>query len=136
MGSLTHTSGAHKRFTQTQGCEKFKREFLHIRWVNNKCRNFLDSLNVIENDFCNDKVKELTNIFKNFLNIKVKAKFYNFDKINFKLSSINNIFHLKKSFYYHMAYDFDFEYIIHNSIFHDFFENFIIFTHRLFLKKI
>ena len=142
MGSLTHTSGAHKRFTQTQGCEKFKREFLYIRWVNNKIRLFLEDIIKVffgekqyEDVFWGDKAKELTSIFKNFLKVKVQSNFNNFNNINFRLSSVDRIIKLKSELYYLMCEKLYTDFVIGDDEFPDFFEEFIIFTHRIFLKK-
>ena len=75
----------------------FKRETLYIRYVNNKCFEFLKMLNENENEpyceviFYSSKAKELTSIFKNFLQVKVKCKFQNISKLKFKYFDVNNV---------------------------------------------
>ena len=135
MGSLTHYKVSDKRFKQTSYFKDFKRESLYIRWVNNKIWLFL-------RDFCkycdgklkdvlkSDNAKELTSIFKNFLNVKNK---YNFDDVNLGLSSVDEMIQLKKNC---DAYQDELEFNnINDDEFHDFFEEFITFTHRIFLKN-
>ena len=76
MGSLTHYKVSDKRFKQTSYFKDFKRESLYIRWVNDKIRLFLRDISKAffgetqyEDVLTSDKAKELTSIFKNFLNV-------------------------------------------------------------------
>ena len=85
-----------------------------------------------EDVLTSDKAKELTFIFRNFLNVKTKS---NFNDINFGLSSVDKIIKLKKSFYGLLCENLDFGFVDGNKIFNDFFEEFITFTRRIFLKK-
>ena len=95
MGSLTHYKISDKRFKQTSGCKDFIREFLYIRYINNKCFEFLKMLNEdepkYEDIFWSSKAKELTKIFKDFLQVKMKCKFQNISKLKFKYFDVNNV---------------------------------------------
>ena len=139
MGSLTHYKISDKRFKQTSGCKDFIREFLYIRYINNKCFEFLKMLNEdepkYEDIFWSSKAKELTKIFKDFLQVKMKCKFQNISKLNLRLSSFDSILHLRIELYYLIGNKLNPDFIMSDDEFQDFFENFIIFTHRIFLKK-
>ena len=139
MGSLTHYKITDKRFKQTSGCKDFIREFLYIRYINNKCFEFLKMLYEdepkYEDIFWSSKAKELTKIFKDFLHVKMKCKFQNISKLNLRLSSFDSILHLRIELYYLIGNKLDPDFIMSDDEFQDFFENFIIFTHRIFLKK-
>ena len=146
MGSLTHFKVTDKRFKQTSYFQDFKRESLYIRWVNDKIGLFLDDFNKdfnkaflgetqLEDVFTSDNIKELTSIFRNFLNVKTKCNFHNFDNINFGASSVDNIIQLKKILEA-FEYEIDFGFVVGSSkIFNDFFGEFITFTRRIFLKE-
>ena len=94
IGSLPPRQYSNQFFKKTSN---FKRETLYIRYVNNKCFEFLKMLNENENEtyceviFYSSKAKELTSIFKNFLQVKVKCKFQNISKLKFKYFDVNNV---------------------------------------------
>ena len=128
MGSLTHYKVSDKRFKQTSYFKDFKRESLYIRWVNDKIRLFLRDISKAffgetqyEDVLTSDKAKELTSIFQNFLNVKMKSNFRNFNDINFGLSSVNKIIKLKTELHYLMCENLDFGFVDGNKIFNDFF---------------
>ena len=140
MGSLTHYKVTDKIFKQTSYFKDFKRESLYLRWVNYKIKLFLKDLSKAffgeiqyEHVFWGDKAKELTLIFKNFL--KVKSNFHNFNNINFGLSSVDSIIQLKIELYYLMCEKLYIDFVVGDNDFHDFFEEFITFTRRIFLKN-
>ena len=142
MGSLTHYKITDRRFKQTSGCKDFIREFLYIRWVNDKIRLFLKDISKAflgetqyEDVFWGDKAKELTSIFKNFLKVKVQSNFNNFNNINFGLSSVDRIIQLKSELYYLMCEKLYTDFVVGDDEFQDFFEEFITFTRRIFLKN-
>ena len=140
MGSLTHRQYSDKRFKQTSGCKDFIREFLYIRWVNSKCQAFLkilndDDITEYEPIFWSSKTTELTEIFRNFLEVKIRRKFQNFSKLDFKLSSVNFIHELKGEMYYLISNKLNPDFVLSDDEFQDLFENLIVFTHRIFLKK-
>ena len=142
MGSLTHFKVTDKIFKQTSYFKDFKRESLYIRWVNDKIRLFLRDLSKAyfgetqyEDVFWGDKAKELTSIFKDFLNVKTKSNFRNFNDINFGLSSVDNIIQLKVELYYLICEKLYFDFVVDDDEFQDFFEEFITFTRRIFLKN-
>ena len=139
LGSLTHFKVTDKRFKQTSYFKDFKRESLYIRWVNEKIWLLLKDLRKayfgelkFEYVLTSDKAKELTFIFKNFLNVKNKS---NFNDINFGLSSVDRIIQLKKNFYGLLCENLDFGFVDGNKIFQDFFEEFITLLVEYFLKK-
>ena len=142
MGSLTHYKVTNKIFKQTSYFKDFKRESLYIRWVNDKIRLFLKDLSKAffgetqyEDVFWGDKAKELTSIFKNFLKVKVQSNFNNFNNINFGLSSVDSIIQLKSELYYLMCEKLYIDFVVGDDEFQDFFEEFITFTRRIFLKN-
>ena len=142
MGSLTHYKVTDKIFKQTSYFKEFKRESLYLRWVNYKISLFLKDLSKAffgetqyEDVFWGDKAKELTSIFKNFLKVKVQYNFNNFNNINFGLSSVDSIIQLKFDLYYLMCEKLYIDFVIGDNEFHDFFEEFITFTRRIFLKN-
>ena len=142
MGSLTHYKISDKRFKQTSYFKDFKRESLYLRWVNDKIRLFLRNLSKAffgeiqyEDVFWGDKAKELTKIFKKFLNVKLQSNFHNFNNINFGLSSVFRIIEMKIELYYLMSEKLDVDFIMGDDEFQDFFEEFITFTRRIFLKN-
>ena len=142
MGSLTHYKVTDKIFKQTSYFKDFKRESLYLRWVNYKISLFLKDLTKAffgeiqyEHVFWGDKAKELTSIFKNFLKVKVQSNFNNFNNINFGLSSVDSIIQLKTELYYLMCEKLYIDFVVGDDEFQDFFENLIIFTHRIFLKN-
>ena len=142
MGSLTHYKTTDKRLKQTSYFKDFKRESLYISWVNDKIRLFLKDLSKAffgetqyEDVFWGDKAKELTSIFKNFLKVKVQSNFNNFNNINFGLSSVDSIIQLKSELYYLMCEKLYIDFVVGDDEFQDFFEEFITFTRRIFLKN-
>ena len=142
MGSLTHYKTTDKRFKQTSYFKDFKRESLYISWVNDKIRLFLKDLSKAffgetqyEDVFWGDKAKELTSIFKSFLKVKVQSNFNNFNNINFGLSSVDSIIQLKSELYYLMCEKLYIDFVVGDDEFQDFFEEFITFTRRIFLKN-
>ena len=142
MGSLTHYKVTNKIFKQTSYFKDFKRESLYIRWVNDKIRLFLKDLSKAffgetqyEDVFWGDKAKELTSIFKDFLNVKMKSNFNNFNNINFGLSSVDRIIQLKIELYHLICERLYIDFVVGDDEFQDFFEEFITFTRRIFLKN-
>ena len=142
MGSLTHFKVTDKRFKQTSYFKDFKRESLYIRWVNDKICLFLRDITKAEyaeipyeDVFFGDKAKELTSIFQNFLNVKLQSNFHNFNSINFGLSSIDSIIELKVNLYHLICEKLYIDFVVDNDEFQDFFEEFITFTRRIFLKN-
>ena len=142
MGSLTHFKVTDKIFKQTSYFKDFKRQSLYIRWVNDKIRLFLRDLSKAyfgetqyEDVFWGDKAKELTSIFKNFLNVKMKCNFNNFNNINFGLSSVDRIIQIKVELYHLMCEKLYIDFVVGDDEFQDFFEEFITFTRRIFLKN-
>ena len=142
MGSLTHYKVTNKIFKQTSYSKDFKRESLYIRWVNDKIRLFLKDLSKAffgetqyEDVFWGDKAKELTSIFKDFLNVKMKSNFNNFNNINFGLSSVDRIIQLKIELYHLICERLYIDFVVGDDEFQDFFEEFITFTRRIFLKN-
>ena len=139
MGSLTQRQYSDNLFQQTKGFKENPREILYLRWVNYKCgvftrKKLIDQLHY-EDVFVSSEAKELISIFKNFLKVKKQHNFQNFNNINFRLSSVVNIFNLKCDFYYLMCEKLYTDFVLTNDDFHDFFESFIVFTHRIFLKR-
>ena len=142
MGSLTHYKVTDKRFKQTSYFKDFKRESLYIRWVNEKIWLLLKDLSKAffgeieyEYVFWGDKAKELTSIFQNFLNVETKSNFHNFNNINFGLSSVDRIIQLKVELYHFICEKLYIDFVIGDDEFQDFFEEFITFTRRIFLKN-
>ena len=94
MGSLTLDQVCY----QTSYFKEFKRESLYLRWVNDKIKLFLIDLGQAsfgkkkyEDVLSGDKAKELTKIFKDFLQVKMKCKFQNISKLKFKYFDVNNV---------------------------------------------
>ena len=142
MGSLTHFKATDKRFKQTSYFKDFKRESLYIRWVNDKIWLLLkditkayDGENKYEDVFCGDKAKDLTSIFQNFLNVKTISNFRNFNDIKFGLSSVDRIIQLKVELYHLICENLHIDFVVGDDEFQDFFEEFITFTRRIFLKN-
>ena len=142
MGSLTHYKESDKIFKQTSYFKDFKRESLYLRWVNYKISLFLKDLSKAfwgetqyEDVFWGDKAKELTSIFKNFLKVKLQSNFHNFNNINFGLSSVDRIIQLKVELYHLICERLYIDFVVDDDKFQDFFEEFITFTRRIFLKN-
>ena len=142
MGSLTHFKVTDKRFKQTSYFKDFKRESLYIRWVNEKVWLLLQDINKayfgelqFEDVLTSDNAKELTSIFRNFLNVKTKSNFHNFNDINFGLSSVDRIINLKVDLYHLICEKLYVDFVVDDDEFQDFFEEFITFTRRIFLKN-
>ena len=88
-----------------------------------------------EDVFWGDKAKELTSIFKNFLKVKLQSNFHNFNNINFGLSSVDRIIQLKVELYHLICERLYIDFVGDDDKFQDFFEEFITFTRRIFLKN-
>ena len=88
-----------------------------------------------EDVFWGDKAKELTSIFKNFLKVKLQSNFHNFNNINFGLSSVDRIIQLKVELYHLICERLYIDFVVGDDEFQDFFEEFITFTRRIFLKN-
>ena len=88
-----------------------------------------------EDVFWGDKAKELTSIFKNVLKVKLQSNFHNFNNINFGLSSVDRIIQLKTELYYIICENLYIDFVVGDDEFQDFFEEFITFTRRIFLKN-
>ena len=95
MGSLTLRQYSDRIFQQNKGIKENPREILYLRYINNKCFEFLKMLHEdetkYEDIFCSSKAKELTKIFKDFLQVKMKCKFQNISKLKFKYFDVNNV---------------------------------------------
>ena len=95
MGSLTQRQYSDRIFQQNKGIKENPREILYLRYINNKCFEFLKMLHEdetkYEDIFCSSKAKELTKIFKDFLQVKMKCKFQNISKLKFKYFDVNNV---------------------------------------------
>ena len=122
--------------------KEFIRETLYLRWINDKVgllNKDLDKFEYHEMDyediFWGDKVKELTYIFKNFLNMKKKHNFTNFNNIDIKVSYVEKLIILKSNLYYFISEKLHVDFVISDEVFQDFFEEFIMFTRRINLKN-
>ena len=142
MGSLPQRQYSDRIFQQTSYFKDFKRESLYLRWVNYKISLFLKDLSKAfwgetqyEDVFWGDKAKELTSIFKNFLKVKLQYNFHNFNNINFGLSSVDRIIQLKVELYHLICERLYIDFVVDDDKFQDFFEEFITFTRRIFLKN-
>ena len=141
IGSLSQRQYFECELKQKKCIKKYPRETLYIRWINNKVRLLNKDIDkaeyremTYEDIFWGDKVKELTSIFKNFLNMKKKHNFTNFSNIDIKVSYVENIISLKIDLYYLIAEKLYVDFAVSDEVFHDFFEEFIIFTRRINLK--
>ena len=138
MGSLTLRQYFDRIFQQNKGIKDNPREILYLRYINNKCFEFLKMLNEdepkYEDIFWSFKAKELTSIFQNFLNVKTKFNFRNFNDIKFGLSSVDRIFQLKVGLYYLICENLHIDFVVSDDKFQDLFEEFITFTRRILLK--
>ena len=137
MGSLTLRQYSDRIFQQNKGIKENPREILYLRYINNKCFEFLKMLHEpkYEDVFWGDKAKELTSIFKNFLKVKLQSNFHNFNNINFGLSSVDRIIQLKVELYHLICERLYIDFVVDDDKFQDFFEEFITFTRRIFLKN-
>ena len=137
MGSLARYTNSQKRILQTKGCKSFPREFLYIRWVNDKCQKFQEMFwerKNTEDIFSSKEAEKLSKIFKDFLQVKNKCKFQNFSNLNLRLSSVEGFFELKECLYSLINSNRTDFHIEDDDDFRDFFETFIVFTHRTFIK--
>ena len=95
VGSLPQRQYFECELKQKKCIQKYPRETLYLRWINNKCFEFLKMLNEYETKyediFCSSKAKELTKILKDFLQVKMKYKFQNISKLKFEYFDVNNI---------------------------------------------
>ena len=142
IGSLPHRQYFECELKQKKCIKKYPRETLYLRWINDKVGLLNKDLDKVEyremtyeDIFWGDKVKELTSIFKNFLNMKKKHNFTNFNNIDIKLSYVDKIIILKIDLYYLISEKLHVDFAISDEVFHDFFEEFIMFTHRINLKN-
>ena len=142
IGSLPQRQYFECESKQKKCIQKYPRETLYLRWINDKVRLLnkdLDKVDYGENEyeyiFWGDKVKELTSIFKNFLNMKKKHNFTNFNNIDIKVSYVEKLIVLKINLYYLMVEKIDVDFAVSDEVFHDFFEEFIMFTRRINLKN-
>ena len=139
LGSLTISKYFEVEFKQKKGMKKYPREILYLRWISDKVRLLNKDIEeasreiAYEDVFVGDKVKDLTSIFKNFLNMK--KNFTNFNNIDIKLSYVEKLIELRYELYYLISEKLGFDLAI-DDIFQDFFEEFIMFTRRINLKKI
>ena len=142
MGSLPQRQYFECELKQKKCIQKYPRETLYLRWINYKVKLLYKDIDKAgygemeyEDLFWGDKVKELTSIFKNFLNMKKKKNFTNFNNINIKVSYVEKIIDLKIELYYLITQKLDVDFAFSDEVFHDFFEEFIIFTRRINLKN-
>ena len=142
IGSLPQRQYSECELKQKKCIKKYPRETLYLRWINDKVGLFnkdLDKFEYHEMDyediFWGDKVKELTYIFKNFLNMKKKHNFTNFNNIHIKVSYVEKLILLKIDLYYLIAEKLHVDFVINDEEFQDFFEEFIMFTRRINLKN-
>ena len=95
MGSLPQRQYFECELKQKKCIQKYPRETLYLRWINEKCFEFLKMLKEYETKyediFCSSKAKELTKILKDFLQVKMKYKFQNISKLKFEYFDVNNI---------------------------------------------
>ena len=142
MGSLPQRQYSERIFQKKKSLKTNPRETLYLMWVNDKIWSFCKDIEKalygkieFEDLFWGDKAKELTSIFQNFLNVKNKSNFCNFNKIEFGLSSVDKIIQLKSDLYYLITEKIHPDFVSGDDIFQDFFEEFITFTRRIFLKN-
>ena len=143
IGSLPQRQYSECELKQKKCIKKYTRETLYLRWINDKVRLLYKDLEkakyremTYEDIFWGDKVKELTSIFKNFLNMKKKHNFTNFNNIDIKVSYVEKIIILKIDLYYLIAEKLYVDFVIGDEVFQDFFEEFIMFTRRINLKNL
>ena len=95
IGSLPQKKCASIPECKLKTKKEFIRETLYLRWINEKCFEFLKTLKLYETKyediFCSSKAKELTKILKDFLQVKMKYKFQNISKLKFEYFDVNNI---------------------------------------------
>ena len=142
IGSLPQRQYSECELKQKKCIQKYPRETLYLRWINEKVKLLYKDIDKVEYNemdyedlFWGDKVKELTSIFKNFLNMKKKKNFTNFSNIDIKVSYVEKIIDLKIDLYYIITQKLDVDFAVSDEVFHDFFEEFIIFTRRINLKN-
>ena len=142
MGSLPQRQYSERIFQKKKSLKTNPRETLYLGWVNYKIKLLYKDIEKAEygeikyeDILVGDKAKELTSIFQNFLTLKNKHNFTNFNNIDFRLSSVNHIINLKIDLYYLMCEKLYVDFVTEDDRFQDFFEEFITFTRRIFLKK-
>ena len=142
IGSLPQKKCASIPECELKTKKEFIRETLYLRWINEKVKLLYKDIDKAEYNemeyediFWGDKVKELTSIFKNFLNMKKKHNFTNFNNIDIKVSYVDKIIILKIDLYYLISEKLHVDFAISDEVFHDFFEEFIMFTRRINLKN-
>ena len=95
LGSLSQRQYFECESKQKKCIQKYPRETLYLRWVNDKCfkilKMFNDNETKYEDIFCSSKAKELTKILKDFLQVKMRYKFQNISKIKFEYFDVNCI---------------------------------------------
>ena len=95
IGSLPQRQYSDSSSKQKKCIQKYPRETLYLRWINDKCFEFLKMMvkynTKYEGIFCSYKAKELTKILKDFLQVKMKYKFPNISKIKFEYFDVSNI---------------------------------------------
>ena len=117
----------------------FKKEWLYITGINRKCGEFMKKLgedtDSFERVFSSPRAKALIEHFKNVLEAQKIGKLQNISQLKFKLSAVYKIIDLRMDLYYQMGNKFYTDFVISDDDFQDFFENFIIFTKNVNIKK-
>ena len=117
----------------------FKKEWLYIKGINRKCGDFMKKLgedtDSFEKVFSSPRAKALIEHFKNVLEAQKMGKLQNISQLKFKLSAVYKIIDLRMDLYYYMGTTFYTDFVISDDDFQDFFENFIIFTKNVNIKK-
>ena len=117
----------------------FKKEWLYITGINRKCGEFMKKLgedtDSFEKVFSSPRAKALIEHFKNVLEAQKIGKLQNISQLKFKLSAVYKIIDLKMDLYYFLGTGQHSDFVISDDDFQDFFENFIIFTKNVNIKK-
>ena len=117
--------------------KSFKNEWLYIVGINKKCGEFSKKLSITTEEdkvFLSQSAKKLIQDLKNVLEAQRVGKFQNISNLNFKLSAVEKIITLRIDLYSVMVNYLDVDFVVGDEEFHDFFENFIIFTNSTKIK--
>ena len=143
MGFVNHVSVFKNSNTSKnkipEYAKDFKKEWLYITGINRKCGEFMKKLgedtDSFEKVFSSPRAKALIEHFKVVLEAQKMGKLQNISQLKFKLSAVYKIIDLRMDLYYHMGTTLYTDFIISDDDFQDFFENFIIFTNNVNIKK-
>ena len=117
----------------------FKKEWLYITGINRKCGEFMkklgEDIDSFEKVFSSTRAKALIEHFKNVLEAQKIGKLQNISQLKFKLSAVYKIIDLRMDLYYFLGTGQHSDFVISDDDFQDFFENFIIFTKNVNIKK-